>query len=349
MTISQPVNEFLKAAEKLLLIDARSEAEFVQGHISGAHNVPLLNNEERKKVGTIYKQEGREKAVEAGFDLVGPKFGELIRTVAKMAPTKEVAVYCWRGGMRSNIVCWILNLYGYKTHVLKGGYKAYRRRVLSEFDKKMELVVVGGKTGSGKTELLLKLEEQGEQVINLEKLANHKGSAFGMIGMPAQPTNEQFENNLFTEINRFDKGKKIWIENESRMIGKIKIPDSLYTQIRSSLVFETELRDDQRIERITNEYGKLPVDQLIECTKRLEKKLGNKRMQEAVAFLEEKNFVKWIEGILEYYDKTYFYGMSLREPHLVKRIPITPDDYAENARSLIKFSQNVNLESPVNL
>jgi len=199
-------------ARKHQVLDVRTPKEFEQGHIPGAINLPLFTNEERVIVGTIYKQQGRQPAILKGLELVGPKMKDIIETVSKIENRGCFLLHCWRGGMRSSSVAWLLSIYGIKVYTLKGGYKFYRRNVLETFEAKKNIVVLGGKTGSAKTYILKKLEEKGEQVIDLEALAKHKGSSFGSLGETQPPSQEQFENLLADKLKSVSPEKICWIE-----------------------------------------------------------------------------------------------------------------------------------------
>ena len=285
--------------ERLLLIDVRSETEFSQAHIPGAVNIPLLNDDHRKQVGITYKSNGREAAVVKGFDLVGDKFGNFIREVKKQSSQKHVMVYCWRGGMRSGIMSWILEMGGIKCVLLKGGYKFYRRFVFDVLEQPRKVVVLGGKTGSGKTEVLDELKKKGEQVICLETLASHRGSAFGALGKPLQPRNEMFQNMLAEEWLKIDPDKILFLENESLTIGPIVLPPRIYEAIRTSPVVEMQLDLPQRLKRILAEYGEFPVGLLMENTLKLSKRLGGLRTQQAVEALQNGDKEKWVELVLK--------------------------------------------------
>lgn len=336
MPESIDIHKFLELRTQLPVLDARSEGEYAHAHIPGAISLPLLNNEEREKVGTCYKQKGREEAVLLGFDLVGGKFGEYIRK-AKAITNSEIIVYCWRGGMRSNIMAWLLENAGMKVHVLQGGYKTYRHWTLNEFAEQLNLLVLGGKTGSGKTEVLHEMKKAGEQVIDLEALAHHRGSAFGALGRPAQPTTEQFENNLALELLQINRKKILWLENESSKIGGVKIPDGIYNKIRATTVVEIEIPLDKRIENIARDYAAFPKDKLAEATKRIEKKLGNKNMNDGLNYLNENDFYNWIKILLDYYDKAYTFSKSQRVPGTVLNIPVTTENTAKIADTVISF------------
>ncbi len=234
-----------------VLLDARSESEFAHAHIPGAINIPILNDEERKQVGTEYKQNGRERAILLGFRLVGPRFHQIIAETASQSESNQLLIYCWRGGMRSQILAWLLSLYGFRIQLLKGGYKAFRNHALEICSQHKNFLVVGGATGSGKTELLSLLANHGEQVLDLESLAIHRGSAFGGIGLPPQPSNEYFENQIAMALMAMVPEKVIWIENESRTIGRCAIPNALFETIRQSRVIELNVPTETRKERIT--------------------------------------------------------------------------------------------------
>jgi tRNA 2-selenouridine synthase len=292
------------------LIDVRSPAEFAQGHIPGAVNLPILDNEERHIVGLTYKQEGNEKAVQKGFELVGKKFSDYISEAKKLALNKNIMVYCWRGGMRSNIMSWLLNLSGLHVTLLNGGYKSYRHWCLEELALPRKWIVLGGKTGVGKTEILLHLKTIGKHVVDLEGTAHHKGSAFGALGQKEQPTNEHFENLLALDISKFPPDIPIWIEDESPRIGAIKVPDALYAQMRRSITVAISRDVSIRRERILAEYGIFPVEVLAERTTQLKKRLGGDRLKIALEHLEQNNVAGWMEIMFLYYDKAYEHGIA---------------------------------------
>jgi tRNA 2-selenouridine synthase len=315
---SIPADIFIRKhlEEKLLLVDVRSEKEFSQARIPGAINIPLLNDDHRRQVGITYKSNGRDAAVIKGFDLVGEKFSDFIREVKKQSEGKHIMVYCWRGGMRSGIMSWVLDMAGFKCFLLKGGYKSYRNFVLDVLQQPRNIVVIGGKTGSGKTEVLDALKKNGEQVICLETLASHRGSAFGALGMPPQPRNEMFQNMLAEEWIKVDAEKILFLENESMTIGPIVLPPKVFEAIRNSPVIELQMSLQQRVKRILAEYGKFPVEALIENTLKLAKRLGGMRTQQAVEALNQGDLETWVGHVLHYYDNTYGYGSDTRKNSL---------------------------------
>ncbi len=342
MSTMLPLLDFFKEAKDTIVLDVRSEGEYKQGHLPGAINVPLLNNEERKIVGTTYKQVGREAAVIKGFELVGHKFADYIKLVQKLSPTKKISVYCWRGGMRSNTMAWLLQLSGFNVTVLKGGYKTFRNWALEILKEERNVVILGGKTCTGKTELLKKLKEKGEQVIDLEQLACHKGSTFGALGQAAQPSNEHFENVLSLEWYTYNNKNVIWLENESNRIGGIKIPDTVFEMMRKAKLIDVVLPLEQRIKRVLDEYAVFSVELLEEGTRRLEKRLGNLRMTQAIAFLKENKLEQWAKMMLDYYDDAYEHSNSKRETGTIKTMEIDDIVDLNVVEQLIVFANKMN-------
>ncbi len=310
-----PISTFIQEIKlaSVVLLDARSEGEYDRGHIPGALNLPLLNNDERVIVGTTYKQQGREEAVRAGFDLVGKKFVEFIDKAKLLSPNKQVYIYCWRGGMRSNIMAWVLNMAGFKVTLLKGGYKEFRNWALAQFNIPKKVMVLGGPTGSGKTEVLMEIKKSGQQFIDLENLAHHKGSAFGGLGNPPQPTQETFENNLAWQWSEINADEIVWLENESRKIGKSIIPDGVYNAMRDANIVQLERDYEIRKARILNEYGHFAKEQLAEKTQCIAKRLGGLNLKNALEFLTENDLNNWVDILMTYYDKTYANSNEIRD------------------------------------
>jgi tRNA 2-selenouridine synthase len=311
--VTLTLDNFWTLREQLPLVDARSEGEFAQSHIPGAINIPILNNAERIQVGTLYKQAGPEKATLKGFELVGPRFHLIQRETLRNFPNKKVMLYCWRGGMRSQILSWLLTQVGFEVYRLAGGYKTYRTFTFNEVRKPYPLLVLGGKTGAAKTVLLQKLKERGEQVVDLEGLANHKGSSFGAIGLPGQPTVEQFENLLAEQLRKIQPDRAIWVENESRRIGRIILPDPFFLQMTQSPRIEIEKTDTERIAHIAREYAGLDQVELTDAVLRLQKRLGGDRTNQAVEAIQANQPEIWIPILLQYYDKTYSYDLARHE------------------------------------
>ncbi len=336
------IDEFIQKAKKIPVLDVRTRAEFEQGHIPQANNLPLFSNEERKEIGILYKQKGREDALKRGLELIGPKMRNLVDDAEQFAPRRKILVHCWRGGMRSESLAWLLQFAGFDVSVLEGGYKRFRNWVLDSFEIKQPVIVLGGMTGSGKTYLLKELAKLGEQVIDLEGLANHKGSAFGSLGEDNQPTNEQYENALAVLWRNLDPNQPVWLEDESSRIGKIILPEKIYAMIRQAPVVKVEVDFQRRIEHLVNEYAVFPKDQLAGCVKKIERRLGGMRTKQALRAIENGEFDKVAELTLHYYDKTYHYGIGKRDPETVFPISLNGNDWTQQARSIHVFTlQNI--------
>lgn len=312
MPTSASINEFLTLSGQYPILDVRTPAEFKQGHIVGAINLPLFTNEERVIVGTLYKKEGKQPAVLKGLEIVGPKLKEFVEEAIKLNKNNTFLVHCWRGGMRSSSMAWFLETYGFKCITLKGGYKSYRKHVLESFTEQKNIVVLGGKTGTGKTIILHELQKQDEQIIDLEKLAHHKGSSFGSLGEEEQPSQEQFENELSFQLSKINSPKKCWIENESRMIGKNIIPGGLWEQMKTAAVITIELPIEERLNYLVEEYGKFSRNELAEATERIGKRLGGQHVKRAIDAIGCGDYKTAFEICLVYYDKTYNYGEEIR-------------------------------------
>jgi len=330
------LEKFFELREKLPILDARSESEFEQSHIPHAINLPILNNEERIKVGTIYKKQGSEEAVLAGFELVGPRFHMIIREANRLFPEKKIITYCWRGGMRSQIISWLLGMAGFQIYRLEGGYKTYRTFTINQLKKPLSLTVLGGKTGSGKTLLLHQLTKMGEATIDLENLANHKGSTFGGIGLGKQPSVEQFENLLAEALILLEGAENIWIENESRNIGRITLPDGLFHQLITAPMIEIERSTEERVKQITQEYAALPKEDLKQAVIRISRKLGGLRLKEALDAIEEGDHASWIRNMLIYYDKAYSFDIERHPREKIDVISLEDMSIEEACERLIK-------------
>jgi tRNA 2-selenouridine synthase len=268
--------------------------------------------------------------------------------------------------MRSAAIAWLLNLYGVKISVLAGGYKAYRNYVLETFSLPFSLKIVAGFTGSGKTEILHELEKRGEEIIDLEKLASHKGSAFGNINMPVQPTQEMFENLLAQDLRLKSMRQRqssicnlqsaikdsdllhsthhlpLWLEDESQRIGLINIPPAFWQQIRQAPVYFFDIPFEERLKHITEEYGDYDKKILAESIKRIGNRLGGLETKNALNYLDEGNISACFSILLKYYDKHYLKGLHNRDnlSSLLQKLPgiaVNPN----NAAMLTTYSISV--------
>jgi tRNA 2-selenouridine synthase len=315
-----PVEKFVELTALYPVLDVRSEAEYEHAHIPEALNLPLFNNEERKVVGTIYKQESREEAIKKGLEYFGPKMKDMIlfvenRIKEKKEDNKTILVHCWRGGMRSSGVAWLLDLYGYKVYTLVGGYKAFRNWAIIQSKENRSINILGGFTGSGKTIVLEALKKMGEPTIDLEKLAGHKGSAFGNIGLPKQPSQEMFENKLAVELYQTKKlfdGKSVWIEDESQRIGSVNVPQDFWLLMRKSAVTFIDIPFDERLKYLVHTYGQLNKSELREAIIRIQKRLGGLETKNAVEEINNNNIAGCFSILLKYYDKHYQKGLEKR-------------------------------------
>ncbi|PWJ57355.1 tRNA 2-selenouridine synthase [Dyadobacter jejuensis] len=315
--------DLLEPSFSVPLVDVRTPAEHSHGHIPGAFNIPLFSNEERVRVGTTYKQQSREKAILLGFDLTGSKWSGFIREALAISLDKKIALHCWRGGMRSGAMAWALDLYGFEVYLLEGGYKSYRRWCHSQFELDYNLRVIGGKTGSGKTRILQQMREMGHQMIDLEDLAQHQGSAFGSMNRLVQPSQEQFENNMAWQLKEVDRQTVLWVEDESINIGKRTIPRSFYNQMQLAPLIDLQVSTQQRVEALTIEYGLLEKPFLVAGTERIRKRLGPLRTKQALEAIVEDHMEEFIRIALGYYDKTYEKSLSKKNKDNI--IPLTID------------------------
>lgn len=335
------IDTFLSMYQTMPVFDVRSPGEYNHAHIPGAYSLPLFTDEERKVVGTTYKQQSREAAIKVGLDYFGTKMRKMVEDVEKIASgKKQVIVHCWRGGMRSAGVAWLLDLYGFEVYTLVGGYKVFRRHVLNTFNQSFHFRILGGYTGSGKTYVLDALEKSGEAVIDLEGLAHHKGSAFGAIGMPVQPSQEMFENLLAVELNK-KRNNTIWLEDESQRLGLVNIPQPMWLIMRHSNVFFLDIPFEERLKHIIAEYGKLDKERMVNAIIRIKKRLGGLETKTAINYLVEDHIEKSFEVLLKYYDKQYSKGLHNREnlESFLNKIPCATVDATKNAQRLIASLQ----------
>jgi len=326
------------------LIDVRSPGEYYKGHMPNSINIPLFDNYERSIIGTIYKKEGRKKAVIEGLNFFEKKIELLLDNLFMSIDSyknisennnKEpyIRIYCSRGGMRSQSIAWLLEKFKLNLVTLNGGYKRYRRWVLDSFSKKLNIVVIGGKTGTGKTRLLSLLEKYKYQTIDLEGFACHRGSTFGGLGMKEQPSNEQFENKIAEKLNSFKCSNNIFVEAESANIGKCKIPHEFFNQMKNSRRIEILRSESNRLDELINTYSVFKKEELQESVLRIKKRLGPQRTKIALESIDNEKWDLVCRSVLDYYDKCYEFEKVGKTN--IKLLDLTDKKYDERILELI--------------
>ena len=304
LTLNQPI-----------YIDMRSPSEFSLGHIFGAINIPIFSDEERIEVGTLYRQKGIEKAKELGLSIASSKLPEMVTQIRDLYKTGHpIIVYCWRGGMRSKSIVTVLNLMGIQAFQLIGGYKAHRRHVLdslTNFKIKPKIIVLCGSTGVGKTSLLQLLKEKNIPMIDLERLANHRGSVFGQIGLGKSTTAHFFDEMLLMELENLNEQPYIIVECESKRIGNLYLPECLYKEMQLGIQILVHTDIEIRISRLILEYtdvNKTHSEEIIKSLKTLTKRFGTEKMGELLYHFEQGEIRKVVHTLLtQYYDPLYGY------------------------------------------
>jgi tRNA 2-selenouridine synthase len=320
------------------IIDVRSPGEFTQGHIPGACNIPLFDDAERANVGTLYAKAGSDVAILKGLEIALPKMSSFVEKLKTVTRETHILLYCWRGGMRSACMAELFDKAGFDTDILSGGYKTWRHFIREELTKPLRIFVLGGYTGSGKTELLHAIALKGEQMIDLEHLACHKGSVFGAFGQPPQATNEQFENDLFVEWQKLDIMKPLWLEDESRMIGNITLPDPVAEKINNGMLISMEVDKSERITRLVKQYATFDKGLLADAISHLHERLGGTRMKDALNALENNRFDIVVDIVLTYYDKAYQFSVQRRKNQVGHSIRLTQGEIMNKASEIIEFA-----------
>lgn len=320
--------------EDAIILDIRTPAEYKSGHIEGAFNLPLFTDEQRVEVGTIYKKKGKELAVERGLQFVGEKLHLYVKEAKRYGKTKPFYLYCWRGGMRSSSMAWLLSTAGLDVSVLTGGYKAYRSEFNELLEQKWDFITLLGSTGCGKTELLKDIESLGEQMLDLEGLANHKGSAFGGIGQEVQPSTEEFINRMHQKLRSFDASKRVWVEGESVMIGSCFIPKELYDLLLSSDFYLVDMALEERVARITDEYCCFDTEPLEIALLKISKRMGPEKNKVAYEALQSGDRSVAVKMALEYYDKGYSHASAKRTGNNLGTIVLENHNHKEMALKL---------------
>lgn len=319
------------------LVDVRTPLEFEEDHIPGAVNVPLLTNDERVEIGTLYKQTGPHEARIRGLELTAARFPAMVAEIAATAAGRPILVYCWRGGLRSKTVTSILDLTGFRATQMTGGYKAYRNRVVAffeDFRPPAPLVVLHGMTGIGKTPFILGLDLSRCSVIDLEGLACHRGSAFGGVGLTQDLSQKRFESLLWDAFRRLSPRLPIIVEGESRRIGRISLPGNMYEVMQESAKVWCEASLETRVERLIAEYGKPEYREgMAEALLRIKKRLGGDTFAEIAGYLVRWELEPFMAELMRnYYDKVYYKERAWRED-----VVISLEDFAAAEQELVAF------------
>ncbi len=299
-------------AEFETVIDARSPAEFADDHIPGAISCPVLSDEERARVGTLYKQVSPFAAKKLGATLVARNIAQHLETLFIDKPKEwRPLVYCWRGGQRSGAFCHILREIGWQAHRLEGGYKLWRRQIIADIDTlapQLQFRVMAGATGSGKSRLLEALAEQGAQVLHLEALAAHKGSVLGVLPDQSQPSQKAFETRLHGALSQFDTRQPVLVEAESRRIGSVQIPNALLDAMRAAPCLRLEASLNARVEYLLRDYTYF-IQQPAWLQERLAQLKGwqsNELLTRWQGLIDAGEFAQLVRELLEqHYDPLY--------------------------------------------
>ncbi len=335
------VEDFLRISSLVPIIDVRSPGEYAYGHIPGSHCIPLFTDEQRAIVGTVYKKKGNLDAVKAGIELASPDMSSKLQAAIDMTVEGRLLVHCWRGGMRSEAMAWLFSLGGIKPYVLKGGYKAYRNYVLSDLQRDRKIIVLGGLTGSGKTHILQYISSKSVQVTDLEGLASHKGSAFGALGQLPQPSSEHFANLLFADLYSKNADAATWLEDESKNIGTVFLPDGFYNAMQRSPVIALMMNIDTRLPRLIAEYTTFPKEAITASIIRISKRLGGDKTKSALDAIGKSDYETAIRIVLEYYDKAYNYGLSKRKKGQIIFVETDTDNVEVNASRIIEAAASI--------
>lgn len=315
MKIIDP-QDWFSLTDPPILFDVRSPGEFTKGHWPGAQSLPLFDDQERAEVGTLYKQVSPDTAFLKGLELAGQKMRWYVEEARRLAPDKRIAIHCWRGGQRSQSMGWLLDKAFAEVQVIQGGYKALRnagRAHMEAFSR--PLMVLGGPTGSSKTKVLHILEQRQETIVDLEGLARHKGSAFGALGEEGQPSVEQFENDLFHYLLQLatDTQKPVWVEDESKAIGRVYIPNELWAKMMKAPLVVIDMPQEWRLDNLVEDYAHYDLAELKNGFERIRKRLGGQHLKRALEALDQQDFYAAAAIAIKYYDKAYRWSLERSE------------------------------------
>jgi tRNA 2-selenouridine synthase len=334
--------QLFDALQQRVLLDVRTPAEYANGHIPGALSLPLFSNEERAVVGTLYKQQSAEAAFLKGLEYAGAKLRFYVEEAARLAPDRRVVLHCWRGGQRSGSMSWLLSSAGFDVLTLAGGYKAYRQMAQQELAQtRNSLFILGGPTGSGKTHILTALQRAGETIVDLEGLARHKGSSFGALGEAPQPSVEHFENILHDAWRRLPPQGRVWLEDESRSIGRVYLPDPFWRLMLEAPIVLLDMPVSWRIQNLVEDYARFPRPELEAAFQRIAKRLGGQHVQAALQALAHDDYASAAAIALQYYDKAYQHTLLRRRPESIIRLQAEDRRPEVIAQQLIALSNTI--------
>jgi len=326
------------------IIDVRSPSEFLEDHIPGAINLPVLNDKERAMIGTIYKQENPFQAKKLGAALISANISRAIKSnLIHRDKDYQPLIYCWRGGQRSMSMATILSRIGWKTTVIEGGYKTYRasvRKTIEEQCSQLDLMVISGLTGTGKTEIIKQLQSAGEQVIDLEGLANHRGSLLGEEPDRPQPSQKYFESLLAQNISGFSSKKVTWVESESNKIGNIHCPEALWLKMKTAKMIEVTVDINVRVKFLLAQYPHMTAspELLKEKINLLHHLYGKKQIREWCAMIDESDWEDFVQSLLEkHYDPSYRRAINNKQRTEVAQYELT----ALNESSIAELVQKL--------
>lgn len=297
--------------EDKVLVDIRSPSEYQEFHIPGAINLPLFEDEEKRLIGLIYRSDGVDRAKHVGYEIAESKLEGLLKSFRDLKEKhRYVIVYCWRGGLRSQELCKVLQSIGVEVLRIEGGYRAYREFILREMERILEsksFIVLAGKTGVGKTLIIRKLREEGYPVVDLEGLAKDRGSAFGKMGIRERVSQKMFDALLYESLLRAESDL-LFTEDESRVIGNIHLPESFWKKKEEGVYVEIEASLEKRVKNLLEEYTKFEgwQEEAKESLLRIRRYLGEKNYSLALELLSKERVEEFAEFLIrEYYDKTY--------------------------------------------
>ncbi|MEW6020504.1 MAG: tRNA 2-selenouridine(34) synthase MnmH [Pseudomonadota bacterium] len=327
------------------IIDVRSEGEFALDHIPGAINCPVLNNEERIRVGTVYKQIGSFEAKKLGAPIVAANIARHIQTLFADKPREwKPLVYCWRGGNRSGSIALIMAKIGWPVVQLEGGYKAYRAQVSTALENppEVDFRVICGTTGSGKSRLLETLERVGAQVLDLERLAAHRGSVLGHLPHEPQPTQKMFESQIWDKLRHFDPNQPVFVESESKKVGNLRVPDAVMARMRASPCIAVNLSRPNRVRLLMEDYEHFArnADALNGQLDHLVQLHGRAKIDAWHALANEGAMPELVDQLLvEHYDPAYLRSIDRNftqyaQAQVLELNNIAPEDFVAAAKAL---------------